>query len=78
MTVSDEVAQDLEQALRQTVALCEQIFANTQQGLNLLQHVLFGGGAETYFQALADFSVRSLAAAQRYNELQFEWAMHGF
>lgn len=77
MTVSDEAAQDLEQALAQTVALCEQISANTQQGLNLLQHVLFGGGSETYFLALADFSVRSLAAAQRYSELQFDWAMQG-
>lgn len=78
MRPTDETAQNFEQALMQTVTLCEQIASNTQQGLQLLQEVLFGGGAETYFHALADFSLRSLAAAQRYSELQFEWAMQGF
>lgn len=78
MSAHDELAHDLEQALAQTAALCEQVSANTQQGLNLLQHVLFGGGAESYFDALADFSIRSLAAAQRYTELQFDWALQGF
>lgn len=75
---AEEVAQDLEHALGQAAALCEEVVTNTQNGLSLLQQVLFGGGAETYFAAVSEFSMQAVAAAQRYSELQFEWALQGY
>lgn len=75
---AEDIAQDLEHALGQTVALCEEVVTNTQNGLSLLQQVLFGGGAEAYFAAVSDFSTQVVVAAQRYSELQFEWALQGY
>lgn len=78
MSALDSTATDFGELLGQTVRLCELIAANTHAGFGLLQEVMFGGAADTYLQALMELSREAITAAQRYGELQFEWALQGY
>lgn len=74
----DDPAETLNQAFAQTVAQCEEIAANMRIGLEIVQEVMFGGGAETFVQATLELSQQILTAAQQFIELQVNWSAQGF